>query len=74
MISGRGVETDPKKIKAMKEWPVPKNLKALWGFLGFTGYYRRFIKHYGLLAKPLTNLLKKGASFGPRKLEMHLKN
>ncbi len=56
IVSERGVETDPEKIQALKTWPSPKNLKELRSFLGFSGYYRRFIKDYSRIVKSLNDL------------------
>jgi hypothetical protein len=63
VITVEGVATEPSKITVVVSWPVPVNVKQPRGFLGLTGYYRRFIKHYGMLSAPLTHLLRKGVPF-----------
>jgi hypothetical protein len=61
LVGKDGIRVDPKKIEAMQDWPHPKTLKSLHGFLGLTGYYRKFVKNYGKIATPLTALLKKNS-------------
>jgi hypothetical protein len=59
IISGLGVATDPNKIAEITQWKTPTTIKKLRGFLGLTGYYRRFIKGYASICQPLYAILKK---------------
>ena len=56
VVSEQGVQTDPDKIEALASWLEPSSIKELRSFLAFTGYYRRFIKDYARIVKPLNDL------------------
>ena len=57
IVSKDGIETDPKKVKAIKNWPIPVSVTDVRSFLGFTNHYSRFIKGYAQIAKPLYKLI-----------------
>ncbi|CAH1449902.1 unnamed protein product [Lactuca virosa] len=59
IISTIGVEVDPEKLDAIQNWPTPKNLTTLRGFLGLTGYYHRFVPKYATIAAGVTDILRK---------------
>jgi len=63
IIGSDGVKPDPAKVKAIMNFPTPKNPKNNKQFLGLAGYYRRFIPNFSKVAKPLTDLLKKDKKF-----------
>ena len=59
IVSANGIEPDPDKLKAIDEWLVPKNLTELRAFVGLASYYRRHVKGFSDLAKPLSELTRK---------------
>ena len=58
-ISERGIEVDKAKVDAIEKMPCPKDIKGIRSFLGHAGFYRRFIKDFSKISRPLTNLLQK---------------
>ena len=59
VVSAKGVETDPKKIRCIADWPIPSSLKDLQSFLGLASYYRRSIRNFAHIASPLHALAHK---------------
>ena len=63
VVNKKGVHVDSTKIKAIKEWPTPKNVGEVGSFHGLTSFYRRFVPNFSTSASPLNELVKKDVSF-----------
>ena len=59
IVSESGVSTDPSKIQAVRDWPIPKSIKEVRSFLGLTSYYKKFILKYADKSKPLHKITEK---------------
>ena len=57
-ISADGAEMDPDKVKAIIDWPTPNNKRDIMSFLGLANYYRKFVKGFSAIVKPISDLLK----------------
>jgi len=62
-VSGEGIGMDPTKVRAIQDWPAPKNVKELKGFLGLAGFYHRFVNKFADIAGPLYDLTKEDRMF-----------
>ena len=57
VVSGKDIATNPKKVEAVAKWPTPKTVYDVRSFLGFVGYYRRFIRNFSKIAKPIREVI-----------------
>ena len=63
IISKDGISVDPSKIHDVLNWKAPTSIPEIRSFLGLAGYYRRFVPDFSKIARPMTELLKKGVKF-----------
>jgi len=54
----QGIPTDPKKIKAILEWPTPLSIREIWGFHDLINFYKRFVPYFSILVAPLIELVR----------------
>ena len=62
-MTSEGIQPNPEKISVVKDFPIPKSVKEVRGFLGLANYYRRFVKDFAKIAAPLNSLLSKDTRF-----------
>jgi hypothetical protein len=62
-VSNKGIEVDPAKVEVISKLPPPNSVKGVRSFLGHVGFYRRFVKDFSKISKPMTNLLVKDSTF-----------
>ena len=63
VITKDGVSVADVKVSAVHDWPIPKTVRDVQGFLGLANFYQRFIRLFAKIAEPLTSLMKKGHVF-----------
>jgi hypothetical protein len=63
VISPEGIVVEPDKVRDVLDWKPPKSMHQVRSFLGLADYYRRFILNFSKIAKPITELLKKGTKY-----------
>ena len=73
VVSENGIETDPEKTEAIRTWTIPKTVKDVHAFIGVTGFYRRFVKDYARIARPLNDLLLDTAQTGNQRQQSQRK-
>jgi hypothetical protein len=61
IVSENGIEADPEKVDKIRDWPTPSSPEEVRKFLGFAGYYRKFVQDFAKIAKPLSELMPKSA-------------
>ena len=63
VVSAKGFQVDDEKIKAIRDWPIPKNVSDMRSFHGLASFYRRFVKDFSTIASPLNDIVNKNVEF-----------